>query len=153
VLLPSLKLHCFRNVLVCWKEPIISTMSSPTKREVTQNPRDSDQGLRRSARISKKQPGDHARKPQDRQTKRSVSSRDTKMPKIIKSASSIEEQKLDILPNPKKVNPTVTESHVKIFIVITSKSSVKTSFWGSPDISSGIEKLFEVMGLYGKSKT
>jgi hypothetical protein len=86
-------------------------MSSPTKRGVTQNPRDSGQGPRRSARISKKQPGDHARKPQGRQTKRSVSSKDTKMPKVIKSASSVEEQKLDILPNPKKVNTTVTESH------------------------------------------
>jgi hypothetical protein len=30
--------------------------------------------------------------------------------------------------------------------------SAKASFWGSPDISSGIEKLFEVMGLYNKSK-
>jgi hypothetical protein len=79
-------------------------MNSPTKRGVTQNPRDADQGLRRSA--SKKQPGDHARKPEGCQTKRSISSKDTKMPKIIKSASSIEEQKLDILPN-----PTVTKSH------------------------------------------
>jgi hypothetical protein len=86
-------------------------MSSPTKRGVTQHPRDADQGLRRSTRKSKKQPGDHARKPQGRQTKRSVSSKDTKMPKIIKSASSVEEQKLDILLNPKKVNTTVTESH------------------------------------------
>ena len=127
-------------------------MSSPTKRGVTQNPRDADQGLRRSTRISKKQPGDHARKPQGRQTKRSMSSKDTKMPKIIKSASSIEEQKLDILPNPKKVNPTVTKSHDDSHSN-NSKSSVKASFWGSPDISSGIEKLFEVMGLYNKSKT
>jgi hypothetical protein len=127
-------------------------MSSPTKREVTQNPRDSGQGLRRSARISKKQPGDHARKPQGHQTKRSVSSQDTKMPNIIKSASSVEEQNLNILTNPKKVNTTVTESHEDSHSN-NSKSSIKASFWGSPDISSGIEKLFEVMGLYGKSKT
>jgi hypothetical protein len=46
------------------------------KRGVTQVPRDADQGRRRSARISKKQ---------GRQTRRSVSSRDTKMPKIFKS--------------------------------------------------------------------
>jgi hypothetical protein len=74
------------------------------------------------------------------------------MPRIIKSASSIEEQKLDILPNPKKVNPTVTESHEDSHSN-NSKLSVKASFLGSPDISSGIDKLFEVMGLYDKSKT
>jgi hypothetical protein len=44
-------------------------MTSPTKRGVTQNPRDADQGLRKSDRISKKQPGNHARKPKGRQTK------------------------------------------------------------------------------------
>jgi hypothetical protein len=71
---------------------------------------DADQGIR-STRINKKQPGDHTRKTEDRQTKRSISSRDTKMPKIIKSASSMEKQRLDILPNPKKSNPTVTKSH------------------------------------------
>jgi hypothetical protein len=89
VLLLSLKLHWFRSVFVCWKQLIISTMSSPTRRGVIQNHRNSYQGLRRSARISKKQPGDHARNPQGRQTKRSVSSKDTKMPKIINSASSL----------------------------------------------------------------
>jgi hypothetical protein len=94
----------------------------------------------------------HARKPQGCQTKRSVSSEDTKIPKIIKSASSIEEQKLDILPNPKKVNPTVTKSHEDSHSN-NSKLSVKTSFWGSPDLSSGIEKHFGVMGLYDKSET
>jgi hypothetical protein len=101
--------------------------------------------------INKKQPGDHARKREDRQTKRSISSKDTKMPKIIKSASYIEKQMLDILPNPKKVNPTVTKSHEDSHIN-NSKSSAKASFWGSPDMSSGIEMLFEVMGLYNKSK-
>jgi hypothetical protein len=74
------------------------------------------------------------------------------MIKIIKSTSSIEKQKLDILPNPKKDNPKVTKSHEDSHSN-NSKSSVKASFWDSPDISSGIEKLFEVMGLYNKSKT
>jgi hypothetical protein len=74
------------------------------------------------------------------------------MPKIIKSTSSIEKQRLDILPNPKKDNPTVTKSHQDSHSN-NSKSLVKASFWGSPDISPGIEKLFEVMGLYNKSKT
>jgi hypothetical protein len=74
------------------------------------------------------------------------------MPKIIKSASSIEKQWLDILPNPKKPNPTVTKSHEDSHSN-NSKASAKASFWCSPDMSSGIEKLFEVMGLYNKSKT
>jgi hypothetical protein len=72
-------------------------MSSSTKRGVTQNPREAGQGIRKSVRISKRQPGDHARKPEGGQTRRSISSKDTKMPKIIKSASSTEKQKLDIL--------------------------------------------------------
>jgi hypothetical protein len=74
------------------------------------------------------------------------------MPKVIKSASSIEEQKLDILPNPKEDNPTVTKSHEDSHSS-NSKLSAKASFWGSRDISSGIEKIFEVMGLYNKLKT
>jgi hypothetical protein len=74
------------------------------------------------------------------------------MPKIIKSASSAEEQKLDILHNPNKDNPAVTKSHEDSHSD-KSKPSPKASFWGSPDISSGIENLFEVMGLYNKSKS
>jgi hypothetical protein len=74
------------------------------------------------------------------------------MPKIINSTSSIEKQKLNILPNPKKDIPTVTKSHQDSHSN-KSKSSAKTSIWGSPDMSSGTEKLFEVMGLYNKSKT
>jgi hypothetical protein len=74
------------------------------------------------------------------------------MPKIIKSASSIEEQKVDILPNPKKVNATVTNRHEDSHSN-NSKSSSTASFWGSPDISSGIEKPFEVMGLNNKSES
>jgi hypothetical protein len=106
------------------------------------NPRDVDQGRRRSTRTNKKHPGDQARKTEDRQTKRSISSRDTKMPKIIKSTSSIEKQKLDILPNPKKVNPMVTKSHEDSHSN-NNKASAKASFWSSPDISSGIEKLLK----------
>ena len=63
------------------------------------------------------------------------------MPKIIKSASSIEKQSLDILPNPKKTSPKVTKSHEDSHSN-KSKASAKTSFWGSPDISLGIEKPF-----------
>jgi BRCT domain type II-containing protein len=122
------------------------------KKGVTQNPRDADQGIRRSTRTIKKHLGDHTRKTESHQTKRYISSKDTNMPKIMKSASSIEKQRLDILPNPKKANPTVTKSHQDSHSNY-SKASAKASFWGSPDISSGIENLFEVMGLYNKSKT
>jgi hypothetical protein len=86
-------------------------MSSPTKRGGTQNPREADQGLRGSARISKKQPSGHARRPESQQSKRSISSKDIKMPNIVKSASSTEEQKLDVLQNPNKDNPTVIKNH------------------------------------------
>jgi hypothetical protein len=127
-------------------------MSLATKKGVTQNPRDVDRGLRRSTRINKKQTGEHARKTEDRQKKKSISSTDTKMPKIVKSTSSIEKQKLDILPNPKKDSPTNIKSHQDSHSN-NSKASAKASFWRSPDMSSGIEKLFEVMGLYNKSKT
>jgi hypothetical protein len=126
-------------------------MSSPTKRGVTQKPKEGDQGLRRSARISIRQPGVHARRPESRQSKRSISSKDIKMPKIIKSASSTEEQKLDVLHNPNKDNPAVTKSHEDSHSD-KRKPSPEASFWGSLDISSGIENLFEVMGLYNKSK-
>jgi hypothetical protein len=71
--------------------------------------------------------------------------------KHLTNLISIEEQKLDILPNPKKVHPTVTKNHEDSHSN-NSKLSAKVSFWGSPDISSGIEKLFEVIGLYNKSK-
>jgi hypothetical protein len=151
VLLLSLKLHQVKNIIVCWKQLNINTMRSPTKRGVTQNPTDADQGMRRSTRTNKKQPGDYTRKTEGHQTRRSISSKDTKMPKIIKSASSIEKQKLDVLPNPKRANPTATKSHEDSHSN-NSKASTKSSIWGSPDMSSGIEKLFEVMGLYNKSK-
>jgi hypothetical protein len=60
-------------------------MSSPTRMGATQNPREVDQGPRRSTRIMKKQPGSHPKRPQERQTKRPVTSKDVKMPKIVKS--------------------------------------------------------------------
>ena len=100
----------------------------------------------------KKQPGSHPRRPQERQTKRPVTSKDVKMPKIVKSSPALQEQGLDILHSPKKNNPTVTKSHEDGHS-IKSNSSSKKSFWGSPDISSGIENLFDAMGLYEKSKS
>jgi hypothetical protein len=127
-------------------------MSSPTRKGATHNPREVDQGPRRSTRTMKKQPGSHPRRPQERQAKRPVTSKDVNMPKIVKSPPSSQEQKLDILHNSKKNNPTVIKSHEDITSIKSNLSS-KKSFWGSPDISSGIENLFDAMGLYEKSKS
>jgi hypothetical protein len=43
--------------------------------------------------------------------KRYISSKDTKMPKIIKPASSTEKRELDVLHGPKTDNPMVIKSH------------------------------------------
>jgi hypothetical protein len=86
-------------------------MSSPTRKGATQNPREGDQGPRKSTRIMKNQPGSHLRRPQEHQTKRPVTSEDAKILKILKSPSSSQNQKLDILHSPKKGNPTVIKSH------------------------------------------
>jgi hypothetical protein len=127
-------------------------MSSPTRKGATHNPREVDQGPRRSTRTMKEQPGNYPRRPQKRQTKRLVTSKDVKMPKIFKSPSSSQKQKLDLLQSPKKNNPTVTKSHEDSHSIKCNSSS-KKSFWGSPDISSGIENLFDALGLYEKSKS
>jgi hypothetical protein len=115
-------------------------MSSPTRKGATQKLREIDQGPRRSTRIMKKQPGSHPKKTQEQQTKRPITSKDVKMPKIVKSPSSSQKQKLDILHSPKKNNPTVIKSHEDSLSIKSNLSSNK-SYWGSPDISSGIESL------------
>jgi hypothetical protein len=71
-------------------------MSSPTRKGVTQNPRNVDQGPRRSTRIMKKQPRSYPRRPQELQAKITVTSKDVKMSKIVKSPSSSQEQKLEL---------------------------------------------------------
>jgi hypothetical protein len=105
-------------------------MSSPTRKGATHNPREVDQAPRRSTRTMKKQTGSHPRGPQERQTKRLATSRDVKMPKIVKSPPASQKQKLDILHSPKENNPTVIKSHVDSHS-IKSNSSSKKSFWGS----------------------
>jgi hypothetical protein len=127
-------------------------MISPTRKGATHNPREVDLAPKSSARTMKKQPGNHPRRPQEQQTKRSVTSIDVKMPKIVKSPSSSQKQKLDILHSPKKNSPTVIKSD-EDSPSIKSNSSSKKSFWGSPDLSSGIENLFDAMGLHEKSKS
>jgi hypothetical protein len=67
------------------------------------------------------------------------------MPKIVKSPSSSQKQKLGILHSPKKNNPTVIKSH-------EDSPSIKCNL-SSKNISSGNENLFDAMGLDEKSKS
>ena len=91
-------------------------MSSSKKRGVTQNPEQDNQGPRKSARINKEQPGDQVRRPGGRQARRSISSKDTKMPKIVKSVSPTEKQKLDILHSHKKM--ILWSSKVMMIVIV-----------------------------------
>jgi hypothetical protein len=76
------------------------------------------------------------------------------MPKIIKSSSSIEKAKLETLYSPNKGSPKVIKSHEDSENSNSkSKLSSKMSFWGSPDLSPGIEKLFNAMNLCDNSKS
>jgi hypothetical protein len=113
-------------------------MSSSTKREVSHDPREIESKHRRSSRLNRKHPGSHSRKS-------SISTK-AKMPKIVKSSSSTEKAKLETLYSPNKGSPKVIKSH-EDSDNSKSKSSSKMSFWGSPDLSPGIEKLFIAMNL------
>jgi hypothetical protein len=76
------------------------------------------------------------------------------MPEIVKSSSSIEKAKLETLYSPNKGSPKVIKSHEDSENSNNkSKSSSKMSFWGSPDLSPGIEKLFNAINLYDKYKS
>jgi ribonucleotide monophosphatase NagD (HAD superfamily) len=76
------------------------------------------------------------------------------MPKIVKSSSSTEKAKLETLYSPNKGSPKVIKSHEDSENSINKcKSSSKIFFWGSPDLSPGIEKLFSTMNLCENSKS
>ena len=107
-------------------------MSSTIKREISHDPRETDQGQRRSTRIYKKQQGGQTKRHEDRHSKSSISSKGSKMPKIVKSSSSTEEHKLEPLHSPNKRSPTVIKIH-KDSDSCKVKTSSKVSFWGSPD--------------------
>jgi hypothetical protein len=64
-------------------------MSSSTKREVSHDPREKKPKHRRSSRVNKKHPGGHSRK--------SDTSTEAKIPKIVKSCSYTEKAKLETL--------------------------------------------------------
>jgi hypothetical protein len=121
-------------------------MSSSTNRDVSHDPREIEPKHRRSSRLNRKHSGSCSRK--------SYTSTEAKMSKIVKSSSSTEKAKLKTIYSPNKGSPKVIKSHDdsensnnKI------KSSSKMSFWGSPDLSSGIEKLFNTMNLCDNSKS
>jgi hypothetical protein len=94
-----------------------------------------------SSRLNRKHPGSHFRK--------ASTSTEAKMPKIVESSSSsIEKTKLETLISPNKGSPKVIKSHEDSETSNSkSKSSSKMSFWGSPDLSPEIEKLFNATKL------
>jgi hypothetical protein len=119
-------------------------MSSSTKREVSHDPRKTEPRQRRSSRLNRKYTGSYSR--------RSSISRETKMPKIVRSSSSTEMPKLETLYSPNKGSPTVIKVH-EDNDNSKSKLSSKMSFWGSPDLSPGIESLFKEMNLCDSSRS
>jgi hypothetical protein len=121
-------------------------MSSSTKREVSHDPREIEPKHRKSSRLNRKYPGSHSIK--------SYTSTEAKMHKIVNSYSSTEKAKLETLYSPNKGSPIIIKSHeYSENSNSKSKSSSKMSFWGSPDLSPGIEKLFNAMNLCDNSKS
>jgi hypothetical protein len=121
-------------------------MTSSTKREVSHDPREIEPRHRRSSRLNRKHPSSHSRK--------SYTPAEAKMPKIVKSSSPIEKAKLETLYSPNKGSPKVIKSHEDSENSKNkSKSSSKMSFWGSPELSPGIEKLFNTINLFENSKS
>jgi hypothetical protein len=74
------------------------------------------------------------------------------MPKIFKSSSFTEKAKLETLYSPNKGSPKVIKIH-EASENSNSKSSSEMSFWVSPDLSSGIEKLSNAMNLCDNSNS
>jgi hypothetical protein len=121
-------------------------MSSSTKREVSHEPGEIEAKHRRSSKLNRKYSGSHSRK--------SSTSTEAKMLKIVKSSSSTEKAKLETLYTPKKGSPKVIKSHEDSDNSNNkSKLSSKMSFWGSPELYPGIERLFNAMNLCDISKS
>jgi hypothetical protein len=96
-------------------------MSSSTKSEVSHDPREIEPKHRRSSRLNRKHPGIHSRK--------SNTSTEPKMPKIVKSYSSTEKAKLETFYSPNKGGYKVIKSHEDSENSNSkSKSSSKMSF-------------------------
>jgi hypothetical protein len=102
-------------------------MSSSTKREVSHDPREIESRQRRSSR-NRKHLCSHYRK--------SSTSLEAEIPKIVKSSPSTEKAKLESLYSPNKGSPKFIKSHDDSENSNNkSKSSSKISFYGSPDLS------------------
>jgi hypothetical protein len=78
-------------------------MSSPTKREVSHDPREIEAKHRRSSRLNRKHPDSHSRK--------SYTLTEALMPKIVKSSSYTEKAKLETLYSLNKGSPKIIKSH------------------------------------------
>jgi hypothetical protein len=119
-------------------------MSSSTKRD--HDPREIEQRQRRSSRLNRKHPGSHSRK--------SSTSTEDKLSKIVKSYSSTEKDKLETFYSLNKGSPKVIKSHEDSENSNSkSNSSSKMSFWGSQDLYPGIENLFNAMNICDYSKS
>jgi hypothetical protein len=97
-------------------------MDSSTKWEVSNDPREIKPKHRRSSRLNRKHLVSHSRK--------SSTSTEAKMPKIVKLSSSTEKAILGILYSPNKGSPKAIKSHEDSENSKSkSKSSSKMSFW------------------------
>jgi hypothetical protein len=121
-------------------QSIIKMSSTSQTREVSHDPRDTLQAPRKSSRIKIKQ--------LKQSSKESATSKDSKAQKIIKSSSSSAKCKLASLSNPKKGRHKNDHDSDDS----KSNSSSKMSFWGSPDLSVGMDKLYKVIKLKEDSK-
>ena len=111
-------------------------MSLQTKREVSHDLREPEQRQQRLSRLNSKFQGG--------QFKKSDSPKDSKILMIIKSSSSTYKHRLEALHSPSKRSPKFVNSHEDSDSSKSTTSS-KMSFWGSPDLSPGIENLFNAM--------
>jgi hypothetical protein len=78
-------------------------MSSSTRREVSHDPRELETKHRRFSKLNRKPPSSHSRK--------SSTSTEAELPKIVKSYSSTEKARVETLYCPNKGSPKVIKSH------------------------------------------
>jgi hypothetical protein len=114
-------------------------MSSRSTREVSHDPRDTMQVPRKSSRLNNKGPLNTSR--------RFVSSKASKAPRITKSSPSSEKSKLVKLKSTKKENFKDNDRNDS-----KSNSASMLSLWGSPDLSAGVENVFKLIKLHDDVK-
>jgi hypothetical protein len=109
---------------------------TPTTRGVANDPKIADTKSRKSTRLIKKTTGDFSKK--------SGTSKDSKMTKFSKALPPLDITKLESLSNPNKERLTVIKSNEDSE---SNKTKLSSKFWGYPDLSPGIENLFNAMEL------